>query len=70
MFLDNELVTKKGWGHSSVEQAISFFEKNLCNRIAIAHHAPHRNDEIIKELENSLPDDKMFFASEKLRIKI
>ena len=70
MFLDNELATKKGWGHSSVEQAISFFERNHCKRIAIAHHAPHRTDEILKELENNLPDDKIFFASEKLRVKI
>lgn len=70
MFLDEELKDKKGWGHSSVEQALTFAEKNNCKRLAIAHHAPHRSDERLKELENSLPDDKLFFASEKLRINI
>ena len=70
MFLDEELKDKKGWGHSSVEQALTFAENNNCKRLAIAHHAPHRSDERLKELENSLPDDKLFFASEKLRINI
>ena len=70
MFLNEELKDKEGWGHSSIEQAINFAENNYCKRLAIAHHAPHRSDERLKELENSLPDDKLFFASEKLVINI
>lgn len=70
MFLDNELISKKGWGHSSVEQGVSFAEKSLCKKIAIAHHAPNRTDEQLKELENNLPSDSMFFAAEKMKIVI
>ena len=70
MFLDGELVSKKGWGHSSVEQGVSFAERSLCKKIAIAHHAPNRTDEQLKELENNLPSDNMFFAAEKMKISI
>ena len=68
MFLDSELAAKKGWGHSSVEQGVLFAEKSLCKKIAIAHHAPNRTDEQLKELENNLPSDSMFFAAEKMKI--
>jgi phosphoribosyl 1,2-cyclic phosphodiesterase len=68
MFLDPELILKKGWGHSSVQQGIDFAEKCKCQKIAIAHHAPNRTDEQLKELENNLPSDHMFFAAEKMKI--
>ena len=70
MFLDSELVSKKGWGHSSIEQGVIFAEKSACEKIAIAHHAPNRTDEQLKELENNLPSDSMFFAAEKMKIII
>ena len=70
MFLDSELVAKKGWGHSSIEQGVSLAEKSECKKIAIAHHAPNRTDEQLKELENNLPSDAMFFAAEKMKIII
>jgi phosphoribosyl 1,2-cyclic phosphodiesterase len=70
MFLDSELVSKKGWGHSSVEQGVTFAENSKCKKIAIAHHAPNRTDEQLKELENKLPSDHMFFAAEKMKIVI
>ena len=70
MFLDSELVAKKGWGHSSIEQGVSLAEKSECKKIAIAHHAPSRTDEQLTELENNLPSDTMFFAAEKMKIVI
>jgi phosphoribosyl 1,2-cyclic phosphodiesterase len=68
MFLDSELVLKKGWGHSSIEQGVTFAEKTMCKKIAITHHAPNRTDVQLKELENNLPSDAMFFAAEKMKI--
>ncbi len=70
MFLNNELEAKRGWGHSSVEQGIEFAEKSKCKKIAIAHHAPNRTDVQLKELENNLPSDHMFFAAEKMNISL
>ena len=60
MFLDGELAAKRGWGHSSVEQGVSFAERSSCKKLAIAHHAPNRTDLQLKELENNLPSDHMF----------
>ena len=70
MFLNSELQSKRGWGHSSVEQGVAFAEKSKCKKIAIAHHAPNRTDEQLKELENNLPSDHMFFAAEKMTITL
>ncbi|MEE2773282.1 MAG: MBL fold metallo-hydrolase [Pseudomonadota bacterium] len=68
MFLDEELESKRGWGHSSIEQGIKFAEDTDCKKFAIAHHAPSRTDEQLKELENNLPSDNMFVAAEKMKI--
>ena len=66
MFLDEELPPKKGWGHSSIEQGITFSEKTACKNLAIAHHAPSRNDEQLNEHSNNLSSDKVFFAYQGL----
>ena len=66
MFLDEELPPKKGWGHSSIEQGITFSEKTACKNLAIAHHAPNRNDEQLNEHSNNLSSDKVFFAYQGL----
>jgi hypothetical protein len=49
---------------------VTFAEDSKCKKIAIAHHAPNRTDEQLKELENKLPSDHMFFAAEKMKIVI
>ena len=66
MFLNEELPPKKGWGHSSIEQGITFSEKSGCKNLAIAHHAPNRNDEQLNEHSNNLSSDKVFFAYQGL----
>ena len=66
MFLDEELPPKKGWGHSSIEQGITFSEKTACKNLAIAHHAPSRSDEQLNEHSNNLSSDKVFFAYQGL----
>ena len=66
MFLDEELPPKKGWGHSSIEQGITFSEKTACKNLAIAHHAPSRSDEQLNEHSNNLSSDKVFFAHQGL----
>ena len=66
MFLNEELAPKKGWGHSSIEQGIIFSEKTACKNLAIAHHAPNRNDQQLNEHSNNLSSDKVFFAYQGL----
>ena len=55
MFLDKELGTRRGWGHSSIEQGISFFKKSGCAALLLTHHHPERADDDLDGLTASLP---------------
>ena len=50
MYLESELLDKKGWGHSSVEQGIDFANKINVKNFLISHHAPLENDTEIKKI--------------------
>ena len=56
MFTQKELVDKKGWGHSSIEQAIDFNTLAKCKKILITHHAPSRSDKELDQIEKDFPD--------------
>ena len=64
MYLDKELIDKKGWGHSSVEQGIAFSNQIQVKNFLISHHAPWRTDTEIKKLQQSISSNKVRFASE------
>ena len=64
MFLESELTDKKGWGHSSVEQGVSFSNEIEVNNFLISHHSPTREDDHIKQIQNNLCNNKVKFASE------
>ena len=51
MFTENELKTKKGWGHSSIEQGLKFAEDLDLKKMIISHHAPDRTDEQIEKIK-------------------
>ena len=55
MFTKEELRTKAGWGHSSIEQGIDFFSTVNCGQIIISHHAPYRTDAELDKINQSLP---------------
>ena len=46
-FTPEELKAKKGWGHSSWEQAIEVAEQAGVKRLALFHHEPNTSDEEI-----------------------
>ena len=56
MFTDKDLIDKKGWGHSSIEQGVEFFNKINCKKMLITHHAPGRTDYDLDKLSAGLPD--------------
>ena len=74
MFLEEELVTRQGWGHSSIEDGMRFFEDVRRNiggsRLAIMHHAPSRTDQQLNELATQFPNSDTFFATENQQIII
>jgi len=56
MFIDKDLIDKKGWGHSSIGQGVEFFNKINCKKMLITHHAPGRTDYDLDKLSAGLPD--------------
>lgn len=52
-YTDEELLAKKGWGHSSFQQAIAVAEKAGVKRLGLTHHDPDRTDDELLSLEKS-----------------
>ena len=69
MFTQAELGAKKGWGHSSIEQGIRFFEHSGIGRLVIGHHAPSRTDAQLDDLANYLPTG-VSFAMDGMEVEI
>lgn len=67
---------KKGWGHSTIENAIDIAKRNGVKRLALFHHDPLRSDDELDNLSrqycSSQPDSKVdiFFAREGMQISI
>ena len=70
MFTKDELVNKKGWGHSSIEQAEKFTELSNIKKTVICHHAPHRSDADIDMLKSRISSDRVSFGCEKMSFYI
>ena len=50
-YTSEELKTKKGWGHSSYDQAIEVAELAGVKQLAITHHDPEHDDQFLTEIE-------------------
>jgi phosphoribosyl 1,2-cyclic phosphodiesterase len=46
-----ELPLRKGWGHSSYDQAMQVAEMSGAKRLALTHHDPEHDDEFLLRLE-------------------
>jgi len=51
-YTSEELKVKKGWGHSSWEQAIEVAEQAGVKKLALFHHDPEHNDTFLLDMEN------------------
>ena len=50
-YTSEELEEKKGWGHSSWEQAIEVAEQAKVKKLALFHHDPDHNDTFLSKME-------------------
>ncbi len=50
-YTTEELKTKKGWGHSSYDQAIKVAQKANVKKLIITHHDPEHNDDFLRKME-------------------
>ena len=64
MYTEAELATKKGWGHSSIEQGLKFYDVAGLSQMAICHHEPQRSDDELDEMGARLANPDIFFGYE------
>jgi len=55
-FTKEELKTKRGWGHSSYDQAIQVAEMTGAKQLIMTHHDPDHDDEFLKKREKECQD--------------
>lgn len=71
-YTTEELLHKKGWGHSSWEQAVEVAERAGVKRLALFHHDPEHDDKFLlrqeRECRQRFPDS--FFAREGMEISL
>ena len=64
MYTSGEIENKRGWGHSTIEQAIYFTEKSDVKKTIICHHSPTRSDVEIDAIRHSLCGKNVEFGAE------
>lgn len=71
-YTTEELKDKKGWGHSSYEQAIQVAEMAGVKQLAITHHDPDHDDEFLTKIEKQCQQrfKDCFLAREKMEIEL
>jgi len=71
-YTEEELKTRKGWGHSSYQQAMQIAEQAGVNQLIITHHDPDHDDEFLrareKECQARFPN--CMLARDGMEIKI
>ena len=70
MFLNDELEVRRGWGHSSVEQAADFFSQSTAGTLAITHHGPMRTDAQLSTISARIGDERISFAYQNQQIEL
>lgn len=50
----DELVHRRGWGHSSMQDAVALADALDIGTLVLFHHDPSRTDEALEDLENDL----------------
>jgi phosphoribosyl 1,2-cyclic phosphodiesterase len=71
-YTPEELKEKKGWGHSSWEQAVEVAERAGARKLALFHHDPEHTDNFLFRMENECRKrfDSAFLAIEGQSIEI
>ena len=71
-YTKEELRTRKGWGHSSYDQAISVAEQSGAKQLVITHHDPNHDDNFLRRMEKLCRErfQDCVFAREKMEFEI
>ena len=71
-YTPEELKDKRGWGHSSWEQAVEVAEQARVSKLALFHHDPDHSDTFLFNVENQVQKrfPKAFLAREGREIEL
>jgi phosphoribosyl 1,2-cyclic phosphodiesterase len=71
-YTPEELKDRKGWGHSSWEQAVEVAELAGVKKLALFHHDPEHSDEFLLKVEQEVQKrmSTAFFAREGMEIEL
>jgi len=71
-YTEEELIHRKGWGHSSWEQALEVAEKANAGQLIITHHNPDHNDDFLQDVERKCKErfGNVCLAREKMEIEL
>ena len=71
-YTQEEMADKRGWGHSSWQQAVEVARRAGVSALALNHHDPEHDDEFLADIEQQcrqeFPDS--FFAREGMEIDL
>jgi len=69
-YTKEELVYKRGWGHSSCEQAMEVAERANVKQLILTHHDPDHDDEFLRKIEKKCQDrfKDTLLAREKMEV--
>ena len=70
MYTNEEIMNKKGWGHSTVEQAIYFAKKSKVKKTVICHHSPSRSDDEIDTMRANMTGKNVEFGIEGTKFSL
>ena len=70
MYTKKEIKNKLGWGHSSIELGVIFYNKSKAKKLFISHHSPERDDKELDAMSKSILPRGVFFAKENNKIKL
>ncbi len=69
-YSSDELITKKGWGHSSFDQAVEVAVRANVKQLVVTHHDPEHDDEFLRNAEKKCREKfpECVFAREGMEI--
>jgi ribonuclease BN (tRNA processing enzyme) len=67
-----ELISHRGWGHSSWEQAVEVAQRAGVKKLIITHHDPDHDDGFLREIEKRCQArfPNSWLAREKMEIEV
>ena len=71
-YTPDELKERKGWGHSSWQQAVEVAERAGVRKLALFHHDPEHSDKFLFEVEGEVQKSfpNAFYAREGMEVEL